>query len=337
MKIHSPSKIGVFWTLLAIITLYGCDKSFVPQTHFYYWKSNARLGELEKETFETLQAEKLYIRLFDIDKKPGTQPEPVGVINAFDTTGLNAVYIPVVFITNRVFTGLTQEEIKLLAVNTHQLIGQISKKNKPINYGEIQIDCDWTNTTQSAFFSFLEHLKQLSNTEISCTLRLHQVKYKESTGIPPVDKVYLMAYATSSPLEDTKLNSILDLALLEDYLQTINEYPLPFDVALPLYSWAIVTNHLGEKKLINGVSTQELENENFEKNNSSTYTVLQDVFVRGMWLNKGFTVKVEAISPQLLRDTKIYFRKKIKQPYNLIYYHLDSLFLERFSIDDLEG
>ena len=96
-------------------------------------------------------------------------------------------------------------------------------------------------------------------------MRLHQVKDKQQTGIPKVNKVYLMCYATSSPLDNSNANSILEVNLLKNYLHNLQDYPLKMDIALPIYSWGIVTNHLGKKKLINALEEKDLQNRNFQK------------------------------------------------------------------------
>jgi hypothetical protein len=155
------------------------------------------------------------------------------------------------------------------------------------------------------------------------------VSDKEKTGVPPVDKGVLMCYATSQPTGKPDKNSILDIPLLKNYLQTVNDYPLDFDVALPLYSWGIVTNHLGKIKLINGLTAKEMEgNENFKKLSENQFEVAEDCFFREFYLNKGFKIKIENITPELLREAKTFLDKKIKNDYHIVYYHLDKPFLE---------
>ena len=314
---------------------FSCKDPNQHDVDFYYWKSEFKIENSEKEAFESLNSKKLYVRLFDVDKQ-GNSPNPTGIIDSFRSDVLEAEYIPVVFITNRVFSGLSEEENQQLAKDVWSLINKLISTNSQSQFQEIQIDCDWTSSTKDSFFTFLSSLKTVSKKEVTSTLRLHQVKFRELTGVPPVDKVYLMAYATSDPIDDSDLNSILDIGLLKDYLHTINEYPLKFDIALPLYSWGIISNHLGKKKLINGVSHEDLESHEYLKLSTNTYEVLEDVFLRGIWLNKGFLIKVETITPELLKDTKEYLTHKINHPYNIVYYHLDSKFTKRFSIDDLK-
>jgi hypothetical protein len=64
-----------------------------------------------------------------------------------------------------------------------------------------------------------------------------------------------MCYSTSSPLEKSDKNSILDVNILKSYLSKMEDYPVKkIEVALPIYSWGIITNHLGKHKLINALS-----------------------------------------------------------------------------------
>jgi hypothetical protein len=54
-----------------------------------------------------------------------------------------------------------------------------------------------------------------------------------------------MCYSTSSPLEKSDKNSILDVNILKSYLSKMEDYPVKkIEVALPIYSWGIITNHL---------------------------------------------------------------------------------------------
>lgn len=325
----------VFLLIFQMI-FFGCKSD--PRTHpiqFYHWKSNAEIGQTEIDYFKKLNSNKLYIRLFDVVQKDG-RPAPTAFLQNFDSKKLNAKYIPTVYFINEVFYKLSAAENQKLAENVFELIQKISKNSGFENFDEIQIDCDWTESTRDSYFQFLKELKEISQKKIGSTLRLHQVKFRNKTGIPPVDKVYLMCYATSSPIEEIEKNSILDLDLLKDYLKDIDKYPIKTDVALPIYSWAIVTNHLGKKKLINGVSESDLDNENYKELKDGFYSIEADTFLRGIYLNKGFEIKLETIPAELLKQTGEFLDSKIKSDYEIVYYHLDRMFLERYSIDDLK-
>jgi hypothetical protein len=152
-----------------------------------------------------------------------------------------------------------------------------------------------------------------------------------------VDKGVLMCYATANPRETNQQNSILDLKLLRRYLQNIDSYTLPMDMALPLYSWAVVRNHLGKIKLVNGVSNSEMKDmDGIEPIGQNRYRLKKDLVFHDLYLNQGFEIRIEEISPELIAEARKILSKTIKQHYNLIYYHLDSLFLQKFSVEQLK-
>lgn len=321
--------------ILPLLT--ACHKE--PQTHsvnFYYWKRNVQIGEVEKDYFRKLNSEKLYTRFFDIDIEKDGYPTPRAKIALFNPKELKAEYVPVVFITNRTFVEMEYRTPETLAQSVYELIQKIVEKNNIPPIREIQIDCDWNRATRYGFFTFLQKLKEESGKKITCTLRLHQVKDKEQTGVPPVDKAYLMCYATESPKVQNTQNSILDMELLRNYTKDINKYPLPLDIALPLYSWGVVTNHRDEIRLINNVDITGMVPEYFKEIGKNTYEAQDDFFLQGIYLNKGFTLRIERIEPSLLNEAKTYLDGKIKGSYNIVYYHLDKPFLERFTIDELK-
>lgn len=328
-------KIKAFLFLSLSLFIFGCKKENQHNIDFYYWKTDVSFGKTEKDYFEQLNCKKLYIRFFDVDKTD-KGIEPIAKIKPFDSEKLNAEFVPVVFITNRTFLQISERESDELAKNISELIDIIASKNKLPEINEIQIDCDWTTSTKNSYFYFLKKLTQQTNKKVTCTLRLHQIADKETTGIPPVEKGYLMCYATSSPKDFSEKNSILDMDLLKTYTKNINNYQLDFDIALPLYSWAVVENQLGNVKLINGVTEKELDSEsNLTKIAANLYEVNSDFSFHGIYLNKGFNIKLEAITPELLTEAKNYLNTKIKKDYSIVYYHLDAPFLEQFSVNAL--
>lgn len=311
---------------ILLITLSCSEKQNHPYT-FYYWKTKLALNSQEKQVLYKASVPFLYTRFFDIDKSGG-KFLPVGVVTKDKSFNPNQKIVPVVFITNRTFLYIQKDEITFLARHINNLlqrkISEYNLKTAP----EIQIDCDWTAGTRDDYFSFLKELKKIAGKEISCTLRLHQVKDKAQTGIPPVGKVYLMCYSTSSPLENSDKNSILDVNTLKSYLSTINDYPLKkIEVALPIYSWGIVTNYLGKHKLINALSEKDLENSNFKKISQAEYEVLKDGFYFGSYMNKGFRIKIETVSDEQLKEVIDFLDKKIPH-YSIIYYQLDRKFVK---------
>lgn len=317
-------KILKFLFLLLLVVSCGRKESH-PYT-FYYWKTNLKLDRQEKKVLDQATVPYIYTRFFDIDKSAG-KFQPVAVITKDTSFQTNKQIVPTVFITNQSMYRISAEEIRFLAKNIHDLVQKKAKEYGLKMNNEIQIDCDWTAGTKNDYFKFLKELKRVSGKEITCTLRLHQVKDKSQTGIPPVQKVYLMCYSTSSPLENSDRNSILDVAILKSYLSKLEDYPIKkIEVALPIYSWGIVTNHLERHKLINALSRKDLENPAFKKISDHEVEISKDGFYFGSFLSKGFRIKVEEISDDQLTEVIHFLDKKIPN-FNVIYYQLDSKFV----------
>lgn len=314
--------------------LESCGQQRTHDIDFYYWRSNFKIAPTEQKAVEDLKVKNIYIRLFDVDKK-GNQATPVGTIHHFDATQLSVNYIPTVFITNRTFVEMNLEEVLKLTQNVNSLVNSISKSGQLVSFSEIQIDCDWTQSTRQNYFLFLEELKKISGKKISATLRLHQVKFREKEGIPPLDKMVLMCYATENPHDVKEKNSILDLNLAKDYLKNLDQYPIQLDVALPIYSWAIITNHLGKIKLVNSFTIEDLEGQPVKEVGKGLYEVEEDFFIQNIYLSKGFKIKVENISSELLKQTISFLDQKIKKDYSIVYYHLDEKLLRNYHLNTL--
>lgn len=321
--------MNYFFSFLLLVFLFSCKKKQEQKQHtFYYWKTTLSLDHQEKEALSNAVSPFLYTRFFDVDKRDG-KFQPVAVAIKESSFQSTKKIVPVIFITNRTFINIKKDELQFLAKQIHQLIEKKTKDFQFEKSPEIQIDCDWTAGTKDDYFYFLKELEKVSKKEITSTLRLHQVRYKEKMGVPPVSKVYLMCYSTSSPLENSDKNSILDVEILKKYLSNVQNYPIRnMDVALPIYSWGIVTNHLGKHKLINGLNGNDLKVAGLKKIKENEVLVEKDGFYFGFYLNKGFRIKIEEISDDQLLEVIDFLDSKIEN-FNLIYYQLNSKFVQK--------
>lgn len=323
---------SILQCLICILLLTNCTKTNNNHDYgFYYWRSTFNLNKNEQQTLNKSKVGNLYTRFFDVVKQ-NDQFLEVGIININKEISTDKKIVPVIFITNETWFNIKPNDIQFLAVKINERINKIHSNHKLNLENEIQIDSDWTASTKNDYFKFLQALKQISKKNITCTLRLHQVKDKLQTGIPPVDKMYLMCYATSSPLENQEQNSILDVRTLKSYLRNLEDYPIKLDIALPIYSWGIVTNHLGKKKLINALTAEELmQNKNFQTINKNNFEVLKDDFYFGLYLNKGFKIKIEEIAEKDIIESLNFIDGKLDYPFHIIYYHLDDRFTKNYN------
>lgn len=162
---------------------------------------------------------------------------------------------------------------------------------------EIQIDYDWTNSTQKQYFRFLEAIKQhFPNKLISCTIRLHQFRDKKQAGIPPVEKGMLMCYNVAPPSDIQVKDAIFDIELAKGYLKS-TEYPLALDAALPLFSWGALFHENQFKGLAAGFSEMNAKNNSLFKNvGNARYQFTQDTVFADVYMREGDMIRVDEAS-----------------------------------------
>lgn len=266
---------------------------------WYYWKTKFEISPAEQQQIFQSGIKRLYIRFFDVDfdhKK--NFPVPVGTINFTNTVIDSLEAVPVVFITNRTFENTTFPKVDSLAILLCAKINSIWNtqfKNAPL---EIQFDCDWTEKTKDSFFSFIKKTEFLFHDSvlITTTIRLHQVKYFERTGVPPVKKGMLMFYNMGKMNDIKTENSIYDPQTASRYLYNFSSYPLQLDIALPYFSQACVFENGRLINLINTISETDLKNENLKMKTNQNYIAVQRCFIKGIPVNKGSLIRLENIT-----------------------------------------
>ncbi len=141
---------------------------------------------------------KLYTRFFDVERqKEGLAPKAILTFPKSLSGLLSSIeIIPVVYIQHDVFAhAVTGEQTNESALKIDKLVRRVAKAGG-VSVREVQVDCDWTLATQKPFFAFVSALRTLLKKDdilISATIRLHQVKFLEKTGVPPVDRAMLIS------------------------------------------------------------------------------------------------------------------------------------------------
>lgn len=309
--------------------LSACAKNDKPIIAFYYWKTNLKFSDKEKETIKENNVKKLYVRYFDIGLHPESNiPFPVSPVH-FKENIQDFEIVPVVFIQNKVMLQ-TNPDLEDLAQKTFHLISEINAKNK-IESSEIQIDCDWTLKSKDNYLKFIALFKKLSQKKLSATIRLHQVKYFKKTKIPNVDSGVLMFYNMGSIAPDS-LNSIYSRKISERYLKSLKKYPLHLDFALPIYSWAI---HIRNQKVLglrSKLNFSELKKDkNFEQISPIFFRVKQSNYKNGVYYEENDLLKTEIISARDLKEmAEDLSENSAKAPKEIIFYDLDEFNLNNY-------
>lgn len=325
-----PHLISMILLLLHI----SCRRNEVG-VGFYYWKSVYEVSEGEKALLGGTGANTIYMRYFDVVFKDGKAlPESPIRIDSGEMGGKELV--PVVYITNEVVKTSREDEIQALAKQIVGMVNQISSHIGKVPK-ELQIDCDWTEKSKGNYFLLLSAIKkEIGNTNLSATIRLHQVKYKSRTGVPPVDKGILMHYNMGSLGDVRARNSIYNHEDAEKYIEYANEYPLALDVALPIFEWAIHFRG-GKIMAINSMHSREdyVGNAFFKAVEPNLYQADSSAIFRGDYFQKGDLVKIEDVTPTLLIDAAKKLSANLRgHDRKVVFFDLDSTITTKFSNED---
>lgn len=310
-----------------------------PVPAFYYWKTNLKIGEGEQKLLRSTGAQTLYLRLFDIDwDQAKQQAMPKGILQAAAIRDSSLAYIPVVYITQPCLLQLQQEDIPALAAGMNKLIGSLCRQYA-LHPSEIQIDCDWTQHTAGLYFSLLRQLKEQScfrSAQLSCTIRLHQVKYSSTSGIPPVDKGMLMVYNMGNLTRYGSQNSILQPAEARRYLKNIGLYPLPLDIALPLYHWAALFENRRFKGIVYNIGLDDLPASLIAQQEGHLYRILRDTAAHGYTFKKDQEIRFEQPDLHDLSNVASFIAPRLKDTsFRLAFFHLDSRSVQPYTEADL--
>ena len=298
--------IILFISFLAISFIFTKSQKLPNLTiSFYSWENSFNEKKIK---------EKLYIKVLDIAYS--TKLEIIKS-NLQETP---KDFIPVVYITNE-----TMQNVDYSLVSDRILQGL-----KNYNFSELQIDCDWSNLSQSNYFKLLLDLKTKLNKTLSATIRLHQIKYYQKTGIPPVDYGVLMYYNMSNISDINTKNSILDNEIAKKYHYNFNTYKLKLKLALPLYSQAIQFRQNKALSIFEGIEKKDFDS-NFEQISPNIYKTLNSSYFMGRYIYKDDIFRFEDSSENEIKialddflklsnnrfDEIIFYTLKYKDKYNL--------------------
>lgn len=335
------------WTalLFTAVLLASCRSDAPPvQRAVYHWESAYSLTREETDWMDHLQIRRIYLRIFDIDwDESRGEPVPVGILDPSGAPDSLALEItPSFFLTNRTFQQLTEVQSDTLAARllrkARRLLDELP--GKPL-VREWQLDCDWTESTREAYFRFLKKIGQAlaeDHIGLSATIRLHQVKYFERTGVPPVDRGMLMFYNMGDVTNPEVENSILDLRIARTYYENFEAYPLPLDLALPLFRWGVVLREGKMVRIINGLDEEGLrDSARFVFQDPTHVEVRKSTYLDGYYLYEADEIRLESVSGSLLHDAALDLSKVLARPPGWVsFYQLAPETIKHYSHEELE-
>jgi len=322
-----------FYVAAAVIFLFAsCKSKSSSNAAFYYWKTTYQLNASQQQLLSTIGNKSLYLRLFDISwDAEQNEAKPNAVLRIADTLkGLKVE--PVIFITNQTFHHTPVSDIDSLAFKSAALVSRLVSRSA-INYQKIQIDCDWTDDTREKYFAYLTAFKKYDKHLLEATIRLHQVKYREHTGVPPVDRGVLMFYNMGQVSALGGSSSIYNEKDAAKYLGRLSNYPLKLDVALPLFSWAIHSRDGHIIQIYNKIKRDDLQNRDEFVPSGTNFRAMKSFFLKGVYIKQNDNFKIEETNLELLNKAAGQLSAKLKPlpDRTIIFYELGNINLPEFT------
>jgi hypothetical protein len=296
-----------------------------PEVSFYHWRTVYQPGQTSLARLQELESDRLYLRFFEITTPDSwTEPKPQATIILSQKPSLPVA--PVIYIDLAV---LTSREYKAadLSLKIVKRVMDIAQAHNLKLVKELHLDCDWTRTTQDAFFALVAAVKKNlpPDWRLAVTLRLDQFKNYIYTGVPPADKGVLMTYNMGNLRQPGPTNSILDPKVAAEYLTADKPYPLPLDVALPLFSWVAVFDERNNFQGLLRSIPPELKNGRYCRAREANLFDVEQSFTtpEGWRVPAGWRLRLEESRPDELMTVARLLAKAAPQSQYLIFYHLE--------------
>ncbi|MFN6091944.1 MAG: hypothetical protein ACK44N_05985, partial [Bacteroidota bacterium] len=306
---------------------------------FYYLNQDFSISTSEEKVLTDLKINKLFVRFFDVQWiEEEEEAYPVSKINFTDKLKNEMAIVPVIYIENAVLKNTDVNKTDTLADNIVKSVHAILKSQK-LNANEVQIDCDWTESTRDKYFQVLRSIKNKTRWKLGATIRLHQVKYKEKTGVPPIDYGLLMYYNMGQLNTNANSNSIYSAKTASLYKDYIYSYPLDLDVALGLFSWGVHSRNGKGVRLINNWNKELIvDDHHFKVTSANNYICIKDTVVNQSMIYVGDLIKIEETSSEELLNIASELNEEIKNDsISVIFYHLDDFILKNYETKKLEN
>lgn len=277
----------------------------------YYWRTTFAIDSAEQSFIEQHKIDRIYLRLFDVAREKNYDTEsaeivPIATTRFESPRPQGCEIVPVVYITIDALREMYGSEADYAELIVERIKAMCSYNNCGV-IKEVQLDCDWTQTTKDVYSRLCHEVKYLLSADdisLSITVRLHQLQEPP----PPADRGVLMLYNTGALKNPDTRNSILDIDDVKPYIKS-RPYPLPLSYSYPAFGWGV-----------------KFEDGNFVAIVSEQDTVPADTEY----------IRYERASYDEIAAVKELVESKIGKPQGgNILYHLDCKQLKNYSDDEI--
>jgi len=277
-----------------------------PERAFYFWKTRWNESPALADALVQNRVNKLYMRYFDVRWDEATSSaRPVSPLAVNGALPRNVEIVPVVYLVNAVFLKICYEDIEALSEQVWRKVSAMAEASG-VQVLQLQLDCDWSDNSRRNYFHFADLLNRKLKARgiaVTSTLRLHQIKYFERTGIPPVSRGMLMFYNFGRIQADSDRSSIFNPEDARRYTSYLAAYPLKTDIVLPLFSWTVHSRDGKVLGLLEKLNAEDLANaEDFEKVSANRFRARRKMFFRGRYFMAGDLLLMEETTPDTTRQ-----------------------------------
>lgn len=224
--------------LLSIGLTLSCSKPKpMPTTmrSVYYWSTTLNMDSVKTAFMRNYDISRMYIRYFDVVADQSGRAVPNATLKFATDVPQGIDIVPTVFVMPEC---LRQDRSRLASLIVKRVV-QMNETNDVYNVKEIQIDCDWTQSTLQLYAEFMQAMMRECHSrhlKLSSTIRLHQLAQTP----PPADRGVLMMYNTGDATDIRCHKPILDMHDAAPYLPRLNDYKLKLSTAYPIFTWRIL-------------------------------------------------------------------------------------------------
>ena len=330
-------KINYIFLLIITLSLFllpSCRKNADSSdgNAIYYWRTTFTLNGYERDFLKKHNVSKMYVRFFDVVDYYSEGAVPDGTLIFLDSVPKDIEIVPTVFITSDAIRNYKQFSSKMF-----ERIKAMAEVND-VTFNEIQIDCDWTESSKDSYFEFMKEFRQLlkkNDIKLSATIRLFQLQYE----VPDADYGVLMCYNTGEIDNWETSNSIINPGVIEAYVSNLKDYKLPLSIALPQFSWDVVFN-AGKSMLYIDYSKRDYSDKNlFKKIGENKYERIDveadaDNYYR--YSAPHYFRHEEANISTILKVKDNVLGNMSQKPVQMVIYQLDSANLSNLTDNDVE-
>ena len=224
--------------LLSLGLTLSCSKPKpMPTTvrSVYYWSTTLNMDSVKTAFMRNYDISRMYIRYFDVVADQSGRAVPNATLKFATDVPQGIDVVPTVFVMPEC---LRQDRSRLASLIVKRVV-QMNETNDVYNVKEIQIDCDWTQSTRQLYAEFMQAMMRECHSrhlKLSSTIRLHQLAQTP----PPADRGVLMMYNTGDATDIRCHKPILDMHDAAPYLPRLKDYKLTLSTAYPIFTWRIL-------------------------------------------------------------------------------------------------